>query len=59
MQGIRLAMLAASPDEVNTVTRSIGYDMLDITTDVPTDKRARRVFERTVAMRNVNYDNEN
>ncbi len=59
VESIRLAMLAASPEEVNTVTRSIGYEMLDITTAVPTDRRARRVFERTVAMRNVNYDSEN
>ena len=56
VESLRIALLAASADEVNSVTRATGYNLLDVTTTVPTDRRARKVFERTIAMRNVNYD---
>ena len=54
VESIRVALLVASPDEVNTAYRTTGYELLDETTAVPTDKRARKVYERTVALRNVN-----
>jgi type IV pilus assembly protein PilW len=56
VESLRIALLAASSEEVNSVTRTTGYNLLDVTTSVPTDRRARKVFERTVAMRNINYD---
>ena len=55
IQGVRVAALASSADAVNSVSRTSGYDLLNETTNIPTDKRARRVFERTIALRNPNY----
>ena len=56
VESLRIALLVASSDEVNSVSRTVGYNLLDETTSVPTDLRARKVFERTIAMRNINYD---
>lgn len=55
IESVRIALLATSADEVNSVTRANGYDLLDVTTNAPTDRRARRVFERTIALRNSNF----
>jgi type IV pilus assembly protein PilW len=51
---VRVAALASSATEVNSATRSSGYSLLDTTTGTPTDRRARRVFEQTIALRNSN-----
>jgi Tfp pilus assembly protein PilW len=56
VESLRVALLTTSADEVNTATKVSGYNLLDVKTSAPTDKRARKVFEQTVAMRNVNYD---
>jgi len=56
VEGIRVALLVASSDQVTSVSRSSGYKLLDVTTSAPTDKRSRRVFERMMAVRNVNLN---
>ena len=51
---VRIAALTSSGADVNSIQRTTGYDLLDVTTSAPTDKRARRVFEQTIALRNSN-----
>lgn len=54
IDSVRIAVLASSEEEVNSLVRSNGFTLLDIATNTPTDRRARRVFERTLALRNAN-----
>tara|TARA_R110002072_G_scaffold121890_5_gene256181 strand:+ start:4386 stop:5282 length:897 start_codon:yes stop_codon:yes gene_type:complete len=53
IESIRFSVLAVSTDEVNQSTRATGYTMLDITTPVPVDRRARRVFQQSLVTRNT------
>jgi type IV pilus assembly protein PilW len=54
VESARMALLVASTDNVNTVSRISGYSLLDVTSAIPTDKRSRQVFESLAAIRNPN-----
>ena len=54
VNSISVSILAASDNEVAPQDRTTGYQMLDVTTSAPNDKRARRVFNQSTVLRNPN-----
>ncbi len=50
--GVRIALLVSSPEQARTETDTKTYNLLGTTVDPPEDRRVRRVFNLTIALRN-------
>lgn len=54
VDNIRIALIAASPSESNTIIRTEDFELLDETVTAPQDRFARQAFERSMSLRNPN-----